>query len=278
METPRPFPGSYNDIDWNLLWQQARKQKSWQSKSSTDWDKKAASFAKRNQRSPYVSLFLEQLPLERSMSVLDVGCGPGTLALPLAKRVDRVTCLDYSSVMLDLVRQATEKEHLDGIRMVNCSWEDDWEQRGVGCHDIAIASRSIGVHDLRGALQKLNDHANRFVFVTDRISPTPFDPEAFSAIGREFNAGPDYIYTANCLYSMGIHPSITILGLERDFCFSTMEEAFDSYAWMFQNLSSIEKNNLEEYIRSRIISSNKHQIIVRRKHPPRWAMIHWKKE
>lgn len=269
---------TYFDIDWNELWQNARKQKSWNSKKPSDWDKKAASFASRNKNSPYVSLFLSHLPLDESMSVLDVGCGPGTLAIPLAQKVASVTCIDYSQAMLELVEKRALEKEIHTIRTVNCSWEDDWEQHGIGHHDITISSRSIGVKDLLGALKKLNTYAKRFVFVTDRISPTPFDPEAFAAIGRDFNAGPDYIYTINCLYSMGIHPSINILQLDKHFTFSTMEEAVGSYSWMFQDLSSVEERKLEEYIRSRIVDSDNQQIVVRRKHPPRWAMIWWKKE
>jgi len=267
---------TYSDIDWNELWQNARRKKSWNSKKVSDWDKKAASFARRNQNSPYVSLFLSRLPLDESMSVLDVGCGPGTLALPLAKMVKSVTCIDYSPAMLELVEKEAGRQKINSIRTVNCSWEDDWSRYGIGRHDITISSRSIGVKDLQGALKKLHDHAKQFVFVTDRISPTPFDPEAFNAMGRDFNAGPDYIYTVNCLYSMNIHPSIHILQLDRDYTFATMEEAFNSYSWMFQDLTPAEKKNLEAYIHSRIISSDDQQIVVRRKYPPRWAMIWWK--
>jgi len=269
---------TYNDIDWNDLWQNARKQKSWNSKKSSDWDKKAASFARRNKNSPYVPLFLAQLPLDKSMSVLDIGCGPGTLAIPLAEKVASVTCVDYSQAMLELVQKRALEKKINTIRTVNCSWEDDWDQHGILRHDIAISSRSIGVKDLKGALAKLDHHAKQFVFVTDRISPTPFDPEAFAAIGRDFNAGPDYIYTVNCLYSMGIHPSIHILKLDKNFSFTTMEEAVASYSWMFQDLSPIEEKKLEKYIQSRKISSDSTQIIIRRKFPPRWAMIWWQKE
>ena len=269
---------TYSNIDWNELWQNAREQKSWNSKKPSDWDQKAASFSKRNKNSPYVSLFLAKLPLDPSMSVLDVGCGPGTLAIPLAKQVTSVTCIDYSQAMLELVEKRALDNGLHTIRTVNCSWEDDWKQHGVEPHDITISSRSIGVGDLHGALTKLNAYAKRFVFVTDRISPTPFDPEAFAAVGRDFNAGPDYIYTVNCLYSMGIHPSVNILQLDKNFTFTTMADAVDSYSWMFQELSPVEERKLEAYVQSRVVDSDDQQIVVRRKHPPRWAMIWWEKE
>ncbi len=276
MNTPYSPQLRYSDIDWNELWQNARQKKSWNSKKASDWDKKATSFAQRNSDSPYVSLFLSQLPLTQPMSILDVGCGPGTLALPLAEKGHAVTCIDYSPAMIELVEKRALDKNITTIKTVNCSWEDDWDRYGVEQHDIAISSRSLAVKDLKKGLRKLNAYADKYVFITDRISPAPFEPDAFSAIGRDFNAGPDYIYTVNCLYSMGIHPSITILQLDPLLTCKTMEEALDSYRWMFHDLSPTEEKKLELYVQSRIIDQNKQQIILRRDHPPRWAMISWK--
>jgi SAM-dependent methyltransferase len=273
------FPSSftYADIDWNVLWQNARKQKSWKGKKVEDWDKNAQAFANRNSDSPYASLILSRLPLEPSMTVLDIGAGPGTLALPLAERVAAVTAIDYSQQMLAIMTDLAQEKNLGNIRTINCSWEDDWDSLDVGIHDLAIASRSLGVEDLTGALQKLNDHAGKFVFITDRIAPTPFDPEAFRAIGRPFESGPDYIYTVNALYRMGIHPCIEIVQLERDLIFSNIEGALDSYTWMFKDINTIERNKLLDYLSSRTIRAEKNQIVIRREFPPRWAIIWWKK-
>lgn len=267
----------YTDIDWNDLWCQAREKKSWHTKKASDWDKKASSFAERNIHSAYADLFLSKVPLDESMSVLDVGCGPGTLAIPLGEKACKVTCIDYSPKMLELVKQRAREKNVQTIQTIKCSWEDDWEKKSIKPHDITIASRSMSVSDLRGALRKLDNYAEKFVFITDRISPSPFEPEAFTAIGRNFNAGPDYIFTVNCLYSMDIHPSIRILQLKRDLTFTSIEEAYSAYRWMFHNLTEFEDKKLQEYILSQVIARDNHKITVRRKHPPRWALIWWQK-
>lgn len=44
--------------------------------------------------------------LRPSMSLLDVGCGPGTITADLASRVGHVTAIDAESAVLDLARQA----------------------------------------------------------------------------------------------------------------------------------------------------------------------------
>ena len=271
-------PTLYSDINWQELWQSARQQKSWRSKSAADWDKKAPGFARRNQRSPFVDLVINRLPLSEATTVLDVGCGPGTLALPLANRVRSVTALDYSGGMLDLLAEECRSLEIGNIRRVQGSWEDDWQQLGIGRHDLVIASRSMGVDDLNAALHKLDQMAARHVFIIDRIAPTPFDPAAFAAIGRDFESGPDYIYTVNALYSMGIVAHVDILALEPELHFSDLEQALDSYRWMIKEMSAKEEALLTTYLESRITYHDDQSITLRREQPPRWAMIWWTKQ
>ena len=49
------------------------------------------------------------------MSILEYGCGPGRLALPLARRPGSVTAVDRSPVMLDLARREAERHGLGHI-------------------------------------------------------------------------------------------------------------------------------------------------------------------
>lgn len=268
---------TYADIDWLTLWKNERKRKSWNSKKAKDWDKKAGSFAERTAESPYIPLFLSRLPLEPSSTVLDVGCGPGTLALPLAEMTAQVTAIDYSQKMLDITADRATQKNLTNLSCIHCSWEDDWHEYGIEPADIAIASRSMNVADLPAAITKLDQFSKRFVFLSDRIAPSPFDPDAFAAIGREFNSGPDYIFTLNFLYTMNIHANVEILELDRHVHYKDRNEALRSYSWMFKELQDDELKKLEKFIESRIVYSSDERIILRRNHPPRWAMIWWKK-
>ncbi len=268
---------TYSDLDWDILWQNARKRKSWSSKGAEEWDKRAASFSSRNQSSSFVSLVLARLPLDNSLTVLDIGAGSGTLALPIAGKVKSVTALDYSTGMLAALKEQAALAGMDNIRTVHGSWQDDWSLFGIEQHDIAIASRSLGVVNLKGALYQLDRYASRYVFIVDRISPTPFDPEAFSVIGRPFNSGPDYIYILNTLYGMGIHPHVDILRLETTNKFASLDDAFRSYSWMFKDLSAQEESLLRGYLKGKSRACDDGHICIQRAAPPQWAFIWWEK-
>jgi len=268
---------TYTDIDWHQLWQNAREQKSWTAKGPADWDKKAPSFAKRNSDSPFTDLVMQRLPLTSKTTVLDAGSGPGTLSLPIAHKVQSVTALDYSRGMLDVLEEQAQQQGSSNIRTVHGSWEDNWKELDIEQHDICIASRSLAVANLGAALAKLDSYARSHVFVVDRISPTPFDHGAFKAVNRPFRSGPDYIYTINTLYSMGIHASVDIISLKQENRFADIQAAMDSYCWMFKDLNSEEENNLRRYIQDNSRPAQDGSLLVKRANPPRWAIISWTK-
>lgn len=275
---PHSSPQTYSDIDWGSMRSNALKKKGWKSKGPEDWDKKAQSFSDRVKDSKYIDLFLPHLPLSPEMSVLDIGSGPGTLSLPIAQQVKKVTAVDYSQGMLNIITNACKEQERTNIKTIKCAWEDNWQEKGIVPHDIAIASRSTGVKNLRAALDKINNYARQYVFISDRIGATPFEPSAFQAIGRSTNTGPDYIYTINTLYSMGIHPNINVLELDRDTTFPSIEDALQAYRWMFHDITVDETGKLREYIQSKIIHSNSNGLTIRRDDPPKWALIWWHKK
>ncbi len=268
-------PQTYADIDWSTLRANALAQKGWREKGPAEWDKKARSFAGRNKNTVYVDLVLSHLALDTSLTVLDIGSGPGTLAIPLAQKVKSVTAIDFSRGMLDTLEKIAREKNIDNIRTVQCAWEDDWQKKGLQPHDIAIASRAMGVKDLATALGKINRYGTRYVFLTDRIGSTPFEKGAFEALDRPFSPGPDYIYTLNILYTLGIYPNVTILNLERDVEYTSMDEAVKSYSWMFHDITPDENLALEKYLTGKIIHSASGRVTIRRDSPPRWALIWW---
>jgi len=268
----------YEEIDWNQLWQEARRAKSWKKKERSDWDERAAGFATRNINSPYVSQFLARIPLERNWSVLDVGCGPGTLSLPLAHEVRRVTALDFSAAMIAELTRRAQEGGLKNITALQAAWDDDWEALRIAPHDVAIASRSLSVDNLEGALTKLDCWATRMVCIADRVGAGPFDPDLFATLGRPFSPGPDYIYTVNLLYTMGIHAKVDFITLAATRRYASPEEAIQSHAWMVDDLMPAEKERLTEYVENRLRHTPDGGWEFRRRVAPRWALIWWRKD
>ncbi|MDR2550615.1 MAG: class I SAM-dependent methyltransferase [Desulfobulbus sp.] len=266
----------YQDIDWSRLWRQAQADRSWQPRGVADWDERAVSFARRTGQSAYADAFLALLKPEPDWSVLDVGSGPGTLALPLAARVRTVTCIDFSAKMLAILADRADRARLNNIAALPLSWDDDWRARGLHPHDLVIASRSLAVADLGAALRRLNEFAAHRVAVTDRVGAGPHDPDAFAAVGRPLRPGPDYIFTVNILYQMGCLATVDFIRLEETARYRSLEQALARYHWMLPGLDTRENTRLQAYLLSISKNHDDGSISLHPRHVPTWAYISWR--
>lgn len=270
--------GGFAEIDWNRIWRETRQQRTCKAKGSGDWDRKAASFARRNRHSSYIDRLIGIINPAPTATVLDVGAGPGALAIPLADRVQQVTAVDFSARMLEELTAGATVAGVGNITTVRGAWEDDWSALGLAPHDIAVASRSLAVDDLKAALLKLNNFARQRVYLTDRVGAGPFDPEVFAAVGRSFEPGPDYIITLNLLYSLGIHARVDFIPAEFSSSYASRAEAVDSLLWMLEELQPGEAEKFEAYLTERLSRQADNTWRVARRHQPLWAVLWWEKE
>jgi 2-polyprenyl-3-methyl-5-hydroxy-6-metoxy-1,4-benzoquinol methylase len=72
-------------------------------------------------RAEAVQELTDTLAFER---VLDIGCGDGSISLPLLPRCDRLTLLDLSTSMLDLARRRLPSERLQDIDLITGDFVD----------------------------------------------------------------------------------------------------------------------------------------------------------
>lgn len=180
-----------------------------QAKPASVWDARAAQSSWKRRHDDYSDAFLARLDLRGVASVLDVGCGPGLLSLPIAAQVQHVHALDYSTGMLDGLRAAMTREAVSNIMPWALSWTDDWH--AVPHCDLAIASRSLMVADLEGALRRLDTHARQRACITFATGPRAGVPELAELLGRDWVPMPDHRYPINMLLDMGREPQVDYL-------------------------------------------------------------------
>lgn len=94
-------------INWAEAYRKKHKQKNFIEK---DWNKAAATFHERAVRDDYKECLVSKLELSKEDTVLDLGCGEGTLSLELANKVKHVTGLDSAEKMLELFEEKAENK------------------------------------------------------------------------------------------------------------------------------------------------------------------------
>lgn len=269
------------DADWNAEWVRLKKERRWDD-SAEYWDQRAPGFAVKARDSRYASEFLEHARILPGESVLDIGCGPGTLTLPLARDGHPVTSVDFSAGMLSLLKKRADEEGLQDVTTVRASWEDNWEAAGVSQADVAVASRSIAVTDLGMALRKLDSAARRRVCLTVSAGDSPRnDRRVFDAIGRDLLHDHDHIYCLNILLQMGIKPELRFIESAKPEFYETREDARQDAREMLGALTEHEEQLLDKYFDEHLVqAAGPDGVAGWRKDTPRivsWAFISWSK-
>ncbi|QAV22719.1 class I SAM-dependent methyltransferase [Proteus hauseri] len=240
-------------------------------KEPEHWDKRAEKMAETcaNPNDPYLIKFREMMDFTGAETLLDVGCGPGSISIHVADKFKQIIGIDYSTGMLTVAKRRAEQAGINHAQFITCSWEDNWDE--LPRCDIAVASRSTLVMDLKTALIKLNRQAKLRVYTTHTVSPTFVDQRIIRLLGREVPTLPTYIYAVNMLNQMGIHPRVDYIRSRN--CqsnFNTLEQFIEGINFSVGPLSEDEIARLQKYHHESI--KNGVSLIS----PTRdWAMVSW---
>jgi hypothetical protein len=122
--------------------------------------------------------------------------------------------------------------------------------------------------DLADALEKLDTHARRRVYLTHLAGGRFLDEEVLAALGRADEPLPDYLYVIAILHQRGIHPRLDYLEGEnrlrhcRDFA-----DCLRKVTWSLGELTAEEVERLRGYY-------DRHAGELGRR-PVKWALVSW---
>lgn len=239
-----------DEIDWNQVW----RERGVYPHSADKWDSRVASFSEHAIDSRYAADFMDFLQPQADWTVFDMGCGSGTLALPLAKRVKAVTAADFAPKMLDALMQYARERALTNITTLKMSWTDDWSSLPDKFFDISIASRSMLVNDFSAAAAKLIKITSGRIYLALPVMAALHHDLMYQALGRRSRMIPDYLCCYNILYQMGIRANIHILTDNSYKIYKTRAEAVEALSERYlPELESAEICCLKDYIDRKLV-------------------------
>lgn len=243
--------------DWNQEWMQMQAARH-RADDSFEWDKRARHF-RPLETAPYARNFIKLLALEPGESVLDMGCGAGSIAIPLAQAGHSVIAADFSPAMLGTLDAGIEYYGLeDLITPLELAWDDDWYLVGpvAKAVDVAFASRSVTTTNLKGALAKLDRTARRRCAVTMVANSSPrYDLHLMNAIGASVTCSNGFVYAFNILIQMGALPQVTYFESPRRDTFNTLEAGLADFSRMLEHGNEDKVDRLRDYIAQHMIEN-----------------------
>jgi ubiquinone/menaquinone biosynthesis C-methylase UbiE len=262
-----------NDVDWTGYWAERL-----EGKINKDWDKAAPGFYKRTKKEDYQIALFDKLILDKDDVVLDVGCGEGSVTIPIAKRVKKVIGLDSSPKMLEYLEKRADDNGIDNIETILKPIEEITYDE-IGDVDVVVCSRSLnGIIPIEEVLTELNKIASKYVFITifgpeNKKIEKDFDRE----LGIKTEDFPDYNYFFNILFNMGIYANIDRFDLNNYREYSSIEEAMDNGKFRLDLYSDEEKELLKEYLKRILTYDSETKKYYNVKDKADWIMVWWKK-
>lgn len=252
------------DPDWNEVWkarQTLHDSVKIPDDPSHNWNKREnAERYNANSRSEYddrVRLTIDGLDVNRESRVLDIGAGPGVLAVPLAHRVKEVCAVEPGAGMVAVLQERAAREGIHNITCVQKRWEDiDPAGDLAGPYDVVIASLSLTMEDIRAALQKM-DAVCRGSVCLYWFADMPFWERMYADLweplhGKPYYSGPKSDCLFNVLYQMGIYANVEMMPLSKEYRFGTREEMAAFFAGRFGVTTPEQKEVLYRYLSPRI--------------------------
>jgi SAM-dependent methyltransferase len=276
-------PQNPQRINWHDVWRNTMQKCSGIAYDGTGhlrkWEKNQANDYLKHSSEEYPKTLNELIQIRPTDSILDIGCGPGVLALPFSLLSKSVTVVDISENMLAVLHENATAKDITNIKTVNKYWLDTHVGIDISQdYDVVISSNSINllgaqhttVHgkptlewNLVAALNKMNQVGKRIyisfpIFIQDHAF-------ALKHLGKESNPWPDYIILHNILYQLGIRPNINILR----FTNPNWDTVYLSHCktWA-HDLNEHERAIFEEHNRDpKVTESRKNQV---------WGVVWWK--
>ena len=201
---------SLQDIDFAERYRAHVRRAGRPERSPAYWDRRAARMRAGVFRSEYARQFVDRMRLEGCRTLLDVGCGPGTIGLSVASRLSHVYGLDYSPGMLASFAEEARARRFGHVTTILRAWEDDWTD--VPVCDIVVASRATAVRDFEAVAKKLCARAHRRVYVTYPAHGHFVGDDICRYLGRSFEPLPDYLDVLGILHHLGLDPALAFIG------------------------------------------------------------------
>ena len=123
-------------------------------KAASKWDTKP----RRVLVAEKISAAIGRLPLSKEMDAMEYGCGTGLVGLPLVPGVGRLTAIDTSQGMLDVVQEKANDSGLTNVLPLCC---DLLAEEYTGRHDLIFCSMTLHhIKDAEGLLRRFTELLN----------------------------------------------------------------------------------------------------------------------
>jgi len=219
------------------------------------------------------------LTLNKEMRVLDIGAGPGTLAIPIAPLVKDVTAIEPGAGMAAVLMDQCRAQGIANVSCIQKLWEDIDPVRDLdGKYDLVIASLSLTMQDIRAALLKMDAVASGEICLYWFVD-MPFWEKMYVELweplhGCTYYPGPKTDFLFEVLYEAGIYADVMMMPLPKEYRFGSRDEMTAFFRRRFKVTTREQEKILDAYL-APLVQEKKGEVVV--SGSSTYAKVWWKK-
>ncbi len=172
------------------------------------WDSAAEKYSDKNYnliKEEIIDFLCSEYDL-KDKTLVDIGCGPGTYALPLSRRMKSILCVDQSRDMLDRLRDTVKEEGIVNIECTECdcrAMPPDFRR------NVAFTSLCPPMNNPESVLGMERYADDLCIYISSANRDSSVETEIWKRLGRDYHYGGYHTeYPYMYLRSVGRKPTV----------------------------------------------------------------------
>lgn len=244
--------------DWNQIWKDMMEKRQGVAPNCADlWDqeKHARHYWETIQQlgQKRIRETISRLHVRPGSRVLDIGAGPGTLAIPLSGKVSSITAIEPSPGMMQVLQENLSDKKITNVGCIAQRWEDvDAVSELDSPFDAVVAAFSLDMPDIREAVQKMIRVCSGQIYLY-WFAGVPSWTAYYQAIwpslhGVPYQPSPKFNVLIRALKQMGIHPQVEFIPTYFPIKFPSLDDALEEVSPEFAVATDSQKEILAGFL------------------------------
>ena len=262
-------------IDWEKEW--AGKKRDISRISGSDyWNKRAEDYTDYIRTSDYEhgrkikEIFETEGILKEDFEVLDIAAGPGSVTIPFAEFVKKVTAVEPAEEMCKRLIANAKEKGLGNIEIINKKWEEVSDTEFENKFDLVVCSHALWQFpDIGEQLTRMNRVSRGYCCIANGVRTDKTFSEMYQKLGLDTDDLDHFIDLFNILHQRNILANVRMID-------TVMRRSVDSGISMWElSLSKYREPTKEDrkIIGEHVLDSSKNGIYER---TSKMAVLWWK--
>jgi len=261
---------SNHEYDWNQIWEQQMRrhhQSSNHYDCSSFWDNSylAEEYHRMTQschwKHSLIRTIRKNIEVKKIYSLVDIGAGPGVHSIPFSHDLDHIISIEPSKAMIDQLGRNINHHNIENITMIQKKWEDiNINDDLNGGSDIVLSSFSLGMYNLKEAIQKMIEASKKYVFLIWHQGVSQWEQpyiELWPHIHHNsYQMIPKGNVLLNVISQLGIHPHVELYQSPCFYQFFSFSHALSYFNTELNIKNPTHQQLLSSYLSNHLIDSN----------------------